>query len=198
VKANIFERGGDSSRGPLRDVLGKPSADAGSKLGSERAGDRRQSALLGIYFKAREALNELEAHGERDAEFEGEDGSAKVVRTGAQDSSRDGGRSSRGGDGIEREVDALVSSLSKEAKGGVNGHGEESASEGASLENTAKDIEEKRERAAKGGKSKDAVVKGVGEVDKATGHAIALENSEHEGMREVGKGRGVVPCKDDR
>ena len=97
MEAEIFERRGNGGGGPLGDVLSKPSADGGSELGGERASYRRQSALLGVNFETREALDEIEALGELEEERETSKSSTKVVRAGAKDSSRDGGGGTRGG-----------------------------------------------------------------------------------------------------
>ena len=115
MEAQVLEGGRDGSSGPLGNVLSEPRCDGSGEVGSEGLSDRRQSALLWVNGEPREALNEAEALGELKEEREARDRSAKVVRTGAHDSSRDRGRSTRSRDGAESEVNALVSDLSQKA-----------------------------------------------------------------------------------
>ena len=166
----------------MRDVFGEPGSDGSGELGRERPSDWRQSALLGIDFEPREALDEAKSLGELKKEREARDRCAKVVSTCAEDSSRDGGGSTRGGDGVKSEVNALVSDLSQAPKSGVDSHGKEGASERAALEDSAKTEKEKNEGTAGSGVSKNTGVKSTGEIEEATWHAVALEDSEHESV----------------
>ena len=147
----------------MRDVFGEPCSNGSGELGRERPSDWRQSALLGINFEPREALDEAKALGELEKEREARDRCAKVVSTCAEDSSRDGGGGTRGGDGVKSEVNALVSDLSQEPKSRVDGHGKEGASERAALEDSAKNEKEENEGATRGGVSKNAKSKEHGQ-----------------------------------